>query len=295
MTDPRDDSTRHLDPDVLADLQEGLLDRPAATTAQAHLAGCAVCRGDLAALEELRHRLAATPDVGPLPADLVDRLAAALADAATEPRSSIASPAVVPLRTPEPSAPRGMRLLQIAAVFVLLLAGGAVGVSALNGSGGGSNGDSAATDSGGQASAEAGADAATFPVTASGSDWSAATLRAAAPELVNASLAPAAVGRLAAPSAADKDSAAAGDDRYRQLAEAPAARLAGGQPLATCAADLAGAPVTPVAVDLARYEGQPAAVLLLPTPDDPASVDVYVVKPACPPGEFLYFARVPRS
>jgi hypothetical protein len=132
-------------------------------------------------------------------------------------------------------------------------------------------------------------------VTATGKDWSAATLQAAAPGLVSASLAPAAVGRLSAPSAADKDSTSAGDDRSRQLYDAPAARLAGGPALATCAAGLAGGPVTPVAVDLAKYEGQPAAVLLLPTPDDPASVDVYVVKPTCPTGEFLYFARVPRS
>ena len=50
-----------------------------------------------------------------------------------------------------------------------------------------------------------------------------------------------------------------------------------------------------MAVDLASYEGQPAAVVLLPTPDDPGTVDVFVVKPECPPGEFLYFVRVPRS
>ena len=127
MTDIPGGSTPHVDPDVLADLQEGLLDGPAADAATAHLAGCAACRGDLAALDEVRDRLAGAPDVGPLPADLVDRLDLALAGAAAEPALSVASPTVVPLRAPETKSPRGMRVLQIAAVLVLVLAGGAIG------------------------------------------------------------------------------------------------------------------------------------------------------------------------
>ena len=37
-----------------------------------------------------------------------------------------------------------------------------------------------------------------------------------------------------------------------------------------------------------------AALIVLPTPDDAATVDVYVVAPACPPGELLYFVRAAR-
>jgi hypothetical protein len=62
-----------------------------------------------------------------------------------------------------------------------------------------------------------------------------------------------------------------------------------------CATQLAdGVPTTPVAVDLASYDGEPAAILVQPTPGDAATLDVYVVAPGCPAGEFRYFTRVPR-
>ena len=298
MTDTLGGGTPHVDPDVLADLQEGLLDGPAGDAATAHLAGCATCRSDLAALDEVRDLLAETPDVGPLPAELVDRLDVALAGAAAEPALSVASTTVVPLRAPETKGPRGMRVLQMAAVLVLILAGGALGVSALLNAGGGGSNDGATSSS--EAGGDAAGDAAgpdTFPVTATGRDWTPEALQEAAPGLASGALAPTAVGQLASPPAADDDSKSSGNEpeRSRALADAPAGRLAGGPALAECATELAGAPVAPVAVDLASYEGQPAAVLLLPTPDDPSTVDVYVVKPECPPGEFLYFARVPLS
>ena len=147
MTDPLGGGTPHVDPDVLADLQEGLLDGPAADAATAHLADCPTCRGDLAALDEVRDLLAGAPDVGPVPADLVDRLDLALAGAAAEPALSVASTTVVPLRAPETKGPRGMRVLQMAAVLVLIFAGGALGVSALLNAGGGSSEDAGTTAS----------------------------------------------------------------------------------------------------------------------------------------------------
>jgi hypothetical protein len=290
MTDASSTSgSTHVDPEVLADLQEGLLDPAAAAAAEGHLAGCAACRGQLAGLEQVRHRLAAADPVGPLPDDLAERLDQALAVAATEPDSTAASRTVIPMRSRQRETVRGMRLLQVAAVLVLLFAGGAVGISALDGFGDGGSDDSAAT------SAEAGgapqADA-SFPVSASGRDWTADTLRDAAPRLAAGDYVPTSAGGL---SAGDSGaSPEASEKAARELADAPAGRLSGGPALASCAAGLAGAPVTPVAVDLAKYEGKPAAVLLLPTSDDPAAVDVFVVEPTCPPGSFLYFARVPR-
>ena len=298
MTDTLGGGTPHVDPDVLADLQEGLLDGPAADAATAHLADCATCRGDLAALDEVRDLLAGAPDVGPVPADLVDRLDLALAGAAAEPALSVASTTVVPLRAPETKGPRGMRVLQMAAVLVLIFAGGALGLSALLNAGGGSSEDAGTTASEAGGDASDSAAAATFPVTATGRDWTPEALQEAAPGLASGALAPAAVGQLASPPAADDDSKSSGNDveeRSRALADAPAGRLAGGPALADCATELAGEPVAPVAVDLASFQGAPAAVVLLPTPDDPGTVDVYVVKPACPPGEFLYFVRVPLS
>jgi hypothetical protein len=283
MTDP------HVDPEVLADLQEGLLDPPAAAATEAHLVGCPACRGELAALDAVRDELAAAGPGGPRPDDLAQRLDQALAVAATEPGSTAASPTVIPLRSPQRDTPRGMRLLQAAAALVLVFAGGALAVSALDGLGGSSSQDSA-----GGAASDAAAPKATagFPVSASGRDWTAATLRAAAPRLATGDLVPTATSGFGAEDSTASPEASGGT--ARELAEAPAGRLAGGPALASCAAQLAGAPVTPVAVDLASYEGQPAAVLLLPTTDDPTSLDLFVVQPACPPGSFLYFARVPR-
>jgi hypothetical protein len=40
-------------------------------------------------------------------------------------------------------------------------------------------------------------------------------------------------------------------------------------------------PPAPVAVDSGTYEGKPALVVVLPTEDDPASLDVFVVAPGC--------------
>lgn len=282
----------HVDPEALADLQEGLLDPPAAAAAEGHLVGCRDCRGQLARFEEIRHRLAAAEPVGPLPDDLAERLDQALAAAATEPGSTAASRTVIPMRSPQRATARGMRLLQAAAVLVLVFAGGALGVSALDGLGNDSTSNDSAAGGAGDTGSSATKPDASFPVSISGRDWTAATLQQDAPRLAAGDLVPSQAGRLS--SGGSGAAPEASDGAARELADAPASRLAGGQPLASCAAGLAGAPVTPVAVDLARYEGEPAAVLVLPTTDDPSALDVFVVEPACPTGSFLYFARVQR-
>ena len=228
MTDP------HVDPEVLADLQEGLLDPPAVAAAEAHLVGCPACRGELAALDAVRHRLAAAGPVGPLPDDLVDRLDGALAAAATEPDSTAASRTVIPMRSPQRDTPRGMRLLQAAAALVLVFAGGALAVSALDGLGGGSSQDSA-----GSAASDASVPKATagFPVSASGRDWTAATLREAAPRLATGDLVPTTTSGLAGDfrASAEASDPEASGGAARELAEAPAGRLSGGPALASCA------------------------------------------------------------
>ncbi len=290
MTDThRTGGPPHVAPEVLADLQEGLLEPTAAAAAEGHLDGCQACRGVLASLAEIPHRLASADPVGPLPDDLAARLDQALAVAATEPDGTAASPTVVPLRSPQRQTARGMRLLQVAAVLVLVFAGGALGISALDELGSGSDNQDSAAGSAADAGAEPKADA-SFPVSISGRDWTADTLKQDAPRLAAGDLVPTEAGRLSSEGSAPE----ASKNGARELADAPAGRLSGGEPLATCAAGLAGAPVNPVAVDLASYEGQPAAVLVLPTTDDPAALDVFVVEPECPAGSFLYFARVPR-
>jgi hypothetical protein len=194
----------------------------------------------------------------------------------------------MPLSTSRRSS-AGMRILQAAAVLVLLLAGAGLAVTAIQGGGG----DDVATNAAGGQAADAGSGAGGFPVTASGRNWSEDTLPGAVPALVDGSLAPP-VPRTATSGGDAGAPEAAQDDR--RLAENPAGRLAAGPDLADCATALAGGPVTPLAVDLASWQGNPAAVVVLPTPDDPATVDAWVVGPDCSrvDAKVLHFARVAR-
>jgi hypothetical protein len=284
--------TEHLDVDALADLEEGLLDRDHVAAARAHVAGCPHCRAELAALTGVRERLAAAAEVEPMPAEVVARLDRALAAVAAEPASTAVTRSVIPLREPQRSSPRGLRWLQAAAVVVLILAGGAVAVSALRGADNGSS-DNASTVAG--AADKNGREAASgtsFPVTASGRHWTQASVEAGVPQLLAGTLSP----TLPPSSFSAEDNGSGGAEAPRALAGVPAARLAGGLALADCVTELAGGPATPLAVDLATFDGQPAAVVLLPGIGGPGRVDVWVVPPDCGQGkgQFLYYANVPR-
>ncbi len=54
---------------------------------------------------------------------------------------------------------------------------------------------------------------------------------------------------------------------------------------------------TALAVDSGSYAGHPAIVVVVPTQGDPASLDVFVVKPGCGTGsaDILEFQRIPAS
>jgi hypothetical protein len=282
--------TEHLDADALADLDEGLLDRDHVASARAHVAGCPRCRAELAALTGVRERLAAAAEVEAMPADVVARLDRALAGVAAEPASTAVTRSVIPLREPQRSSPRGLRWLQAAAVVVLILAGGAVAVSALRGS---DNAD-VATSSGsaaGKSDQRAAADG-SYPVTASGRHWTKTSVEAEVPRLLAGTLSP----TLPPSSFSTEGDTGGSATAPRELAGVPAARLAGGPALADCVTELAGGPATPLAVDLATFDGQPAAVVLLPGIGGPGRVDVWVVPPDCAQGngQFLYYANVPR-
>jgi hypothetical protein len=282
--------TEHLDADALADLEEGLLDRDHVASARAHVAGCPRCRAELAALTDVRERLAAAAEVEAMPPDVVARLDQALAAVAAEPASTAVTRSVIPLREPQRSSPRGLRWLQAAAVVVLILAGGAVAVSALRGSDDNSVKDTSAST--GSAGGRAAADAGSYPVTASGRHWTKASVEAGVPQLLTGTLSP----TLPPSSFSAQDNGSGAAEAPRALAGVPAARLAGGPALADCVTELAGGPATPLAVDLATFDGQPAAVVLLPGIGGPGRVDVWVVPPDCGQGkgQFLYYANVPR-
>ena len=282
--------TEHLDADALADLDEGLLDRDHMASARAHVAGCPQCRAELAALTGVRERLAAAAEVEPMPSEVVARLDRALAEVATEPASTAVTRSVIPLREPQRSSPRGLRWLQAAAVVVLVLAGGAVAVSALRGA----DNDNFATSSGtaaGKADPRAAADG-SYPVTASGRHWTKESVTAGVPQLLAGTLSPS----LPPSSFSAQDNAGGAPPAPRARAGGRPARLAGGPALADCVTELAGGPATPLAVDLATFDGQPAAVVLLPGIGGPGRVDVWVVPPDCAQGkgQFLYYANVAR-
>lgn len=276
MTDrhvDEDTPARHVEDDTLADLQEGLLPADAALAVRGHLAGCARCAGRRDDLAALPRRLATAGDVGAVPPDVVARLDRALAGAA------------MPARGPVERGPRGMRLLQAAAVVVVLLAGVGFLASILQvGRGGGDN----ATTAGGAAdSAGKTAESGGFPVTASGRNWAPETVVAAIPDLVSGRLGPSVAGRTTDGGRGSDGPDTEADDLT------DTSRLAGGPALAECVGALNDGPGTPVAVDLASWQGSPAAVIVLPTPGDPATVDAWVVGPGCAQADaqVLYFAR----
>ncbi|MET7286760.1 hypothetical protein [Streptomyces sp. NPDC005573] len=94
------DTAGHPDVDEIADLTEGLLAPDRSTDVQRHLDGCVPCADVRASLEEIQGLLAAVPSPSPMPADIVDRIDAALA---VEARVSRETPP--PLSTVAPMTP----------------------------------------------------------------------------------------------------------------------------------------------------------------------------------------------
>jgi hypothetical protein len=292
----------HIDVDTLADLQGGLLEPDRATAVAAHLAEWAECRATHAALDDvsalLREHVAGTAETAP--EDVVRRLDEALA--AAGPPVATASTTVTALPTRQRTT-RGTRVLQAAAVFVLIAAVGALGYGCIKAIGGGSTtADSAASAAGGgKAARESAGDLAAYRISSSGRDYTEATLKAAVPELLAGTLPTvskrqldaANSGDVAAP-ASPTPSVSGGYSADAPPAAPSAGRLLNGTALATCVANLAAGPVTPLAVDLGRFEKQPATIIVLPVPNDAKHVDVFAVAPDCPTGTFLDWVRVAR-
>lgn len=279
----------HLDLDTLADVlaDEG---EPHDT---AHLSACASCTSRLAELQAADARVAAALSTLPppaVPADLADRLTAALAAEAPL-RAGSASVTALP-------APGSRRRtwLPAAAAAVLLLSGAGIGYSLLDGGAADSAGDSAT-------GATAGPE---VVVSASGTDY-------ADPAAVSAALPRVLTGGEAVALAQPGDSAAGSGDAGRSTqdesaaAAAPApeaamvadplAPLRTPEGLADCLVSLQespdAAPVEPLAVDYAMYDGAPALAVVLLDPD-PSKLSVFVVGPNCNPADadLRHFVRV---
>jgi anti-sigma factor RsiW len=273
----------HPDLETLADLQEGLLPPTPAAAVSGHLGGCASCRADYDALARIPVRLAEAAEVGPAPADLVNRLEEALT---SEPRAATVT--IMPLASARRNRPaRDNRVLQAAAAAVLVLAATAIGVSALQDR-------SSSTQAGTEADKATAGDAArelsagSVPVLSTGTNYTPDTVAPAVPGLL-ASDGP--------PVLLDERTAARG------YAAEDSSRLGAGAALSGCVIALADDPdttavemPTPLVVDIARFTGQPATVIVLPTPQEMDRLDVFVVGADCGPADakVLHFARVAR-
>lgn len=302
------DPDQHLEPDQIADLQEGLLEPPVAAEAREHLSACQRCQRDLRALDEVSTALAGAAHLEPMPTEVAARLDAALVaaqesaaeDAAHAPGGELAESAAaqvneLPARDnvtelPRPGTRRWWgdhRILQAAAVAVLVLAGGMIAVPVLQHSGTTLQHSGTAERS----AADAGAPAAKrMPESSSadGSDGAAPpphSIARTGTEYRDESLRAQVLATLAAEestSSRTSDSALS-DGRTSQ-------RLAAPGPLAECVAALTTASgtspsATPVLVDIARFNGSPATIIVLELPAEPDRLGVWVVRPGCRAGD----------
>jgi len=148
-SDPRANPTGpagHLSSDTVADLDAELLDTGARAEAEAHLAGCAECRAERAALGELRGLLRSVAVSEPVPADVAVRLRAALERESLDREHASAGPLPDPVRLERRRSAVLPRLLAAAAAFAAI---GGVGYLAITA---GSPSDDTSTSEAGTAS-----------------------------------------------------------------------------------------------------------------------------------------------
>ena len=277
----------HLDLDALADTLAG----EGSAAAADHLAGCRSCASRLRELEAAERRVVAVlsalppPDV---PADLAQRLSAALAAEAPLDAAAAATGASV-TALPSRDAPRRRAWLPAAAAVVLLASGAGLGWSLLSSGSGSDDADTAGRE---------------LLASESGTDYAdPAALAASLPSV----LAGEADGGASRSSAEAAGAAGATSDDAATTAQAPEAatlsapgdleRLRTTDGLAACLAGLqdGGTAVEPLALDYATYAGGPALAVLLPDPD-PEKVAVFVVGPGCGQADpqLLHYVRVDR-
>lgn len=283
----------HPGDDALCDFDEGLLaGTPAEADVQSHVAGCAFCADFIALLSSTREQLAALPAV-PMPADVVERIHAALATEAAVDAEQASQPAaaVTSLDAARSSrrsrGPRWTRGAGAVAAGIALLMAGAVGFSALN-SGNEKSGTISSSIEGGNSAPKSdgsGRDALA-------QNYTRATLADGVRALVT--------GRSAAVGVPQTKSASPqplGTQQQDKVGPPDLARLRSPAQLAACIAELTGRPgVAPLAVEYATYEGEPAVIIVLPDAD-PAVVQAWVVGPGCSTDnpDFRHREVVPRA
>ncbi len=234
-----------------------------------HVATCPDCQDDLRTQVQVRALLAALPDPGPTPPDVVDRIEATLRRLrADEPdgrhEQSTAASTVVPLAPTRERRHRGW--LAVAAAVVLLGAGGAALSQVVPGSrGAGDATAGAALRESPHKQAAPDSPTGALHAVASGTDYTADRLAAQVDQVMS--------------------------DRAVSAAAAPTGPLATPAGVAACLAALGAPQSTPLLVDVARYLGSPAAVVVVPASG--GGREIWVVSTTCSPGKdgTRYFTR----
>jgi hypothetical protein len=252
------DGVAHLDLETISDLDEGLLTQADAEAARAHLAGCARCQDEQAALAAVREALAGDREIA-MPDDVSERIFGALAelppladgDAAEGRGSAPLSAAVTTLPAPRRAggANRATKPILVtlgAAATIALLVLGALTLP---------HGSSSSEKSSSAAGTSA---AAAVPLTHSGRDYDTAGLGTEALALLPggatsgvpaAGVPAAATSAAAASAAAATTTAASATAGGTQAATSGAASAASGQhPGATGATDRSSAAAAPTSV-----------------------------------------------
>jgi hypothetical protein len=259
--------------------------RPAADLElERHLAGCAACRSALGDQVEVGALLRREPDPGPMPADVLARLDAALAGAAATRTAAHGSERhnVVPLATHRPGtlgriAESRVTKALVAAAAVVLIGAGSFAALHRNGSGGPSSSSVSASSGGSGQAAAPNLAFGDVPVRASGTAYTSANIRTE----VNR--------QLAAASAAGGGAVKAPQDEHGTSTLTTAAGLR------ACLTAIQAGTARPLLVDLATYNGKPAAVIVLSDGSSgPTSKQLWVVAPTCSPGKdgTMFFANV---
>jgi hypothetical protein len=273
----------HLDLDRIAELDEGLLASNEASAADAHIAGCPVCRQRSADLRATRALLSALPS-DQMPESVAARIDAALA-AAGGPTT------VVPLHAKR----RGWRAhptaagLGAAAAVAALVAALVVGRTSSH----------PASDQAGQPAGAGGALAnrsqLTLPPSATtGTRYSPKNLDRTVPQL----LAPQSAAVLAAPQGATPTPATEAGTADSSIPSALSRLFSSPGALDACVRGVAstgtGPPLTPLAIDFARDGGAPAVLIVLPGLED-GKVDAWFVGPNCVTAnpQVLFYKAVP--
>ena len=303
--DPVHPDSDHLTAELLADLDEGLLDAESAEHARAHLAHCAKCQHLHQSLRDLTSALQELPEEA-MPDQVWRNLKEALEAEQTAAAAAAGTATSAATVTPLDSARSEQRSWVGRTWGAVAVAAGVLFVGALIVPGllDTSNGDSSSgatadadPEAAGEVSSANGDSLAQYAISRSGRQYQEAELDAQVtqlvaaksadngydtPDVVSSDAAPASESTQTTPTPTSSSGAVfgAGDLKRSSLLLADAEDAAVAAKL--CLDQYLLAPgVAPLAIDIGEWKGHRAAIVVLPIADDPTKIEVWVINPVC--------------